>query len=105
MPHCNEPDSIAHTFLTCKCLSEEDRHALRYSLGGQYDTDKRVKAVQQRIHIDTERERMVTYNKVKNGTDMTNKRVKLKINDTTQWKDGQIISYDRTSTKACIELE
>ena len=48
---------------------------------------------------------MVTYNKVKNGTDMTNKRVKLKTNDTTQWKDGEIISYDKASTKACIELE
>ena len=68
-PHCGEKDSIEHTFTKCKCLDHK-KDALAISLNGKHDVMKRVKAVQQVINIDLEREKQVMLNKIANQSDM-----------------------------------
>ena len=90
--------------MTCKCLSEDKKHAFRKSMTGHYDVKVRVNAVRQLINIDTERERKTMINQINNGEDMLGKRIKI-TNDNKCWRDGEIVTYDGASKKASIELE
>ena len=101
-PHCQQPDSIEHTFMQCRHLHEDEYMALGCTVFTKANISSRKKAIEKVIEIGIRREKHVSLNSIITHEDLRNRKVTF-CKD-SKWFTGNISFYDTNSKQAIINL-